>query len=73
MSEEWNAQYNNAGRLWFWGVDVQENPGGTPETRSRLLRMSGFLPHDLRNGRDSSLWLPAGCHTCHRVVSRYTG
>ena len=31
MSEEWKAQYNKAGRLWFWGVDVQENPGGTPE------------------------------------------
>ena len=29
MSEEWKAQYNKAGRLWFWGVDVQENPGGT--------------------------------------------
>ena len=28
MSEEWKAQYIKAGRLWFWGVDVQENPGG---------------------------------------------
>ena len=36
MSEEWKAQYNKAGWLWFWGVDVQENPGGTPEARSRL-------------------------------------
>ena len=36
MSEEWKAQYNKAGRLLFWGVDAQENPGGTPEARSRL-------------------------------------
>ena len=36
MSEEWKAQYIKAGRLWFWGVDVQENPGGTPEARSHL-------------------------------------
>ena len=36
MSEEWKAQYNKAGRLWFWGVDAQENPGGTPEAISRL-------------------------------------
>ena len=47
MSEEWKAQYNNASRLWFLGVDVQENPGGTPEARSRLCVLSGFLPHDL--------------------------
>ena len=26
MSEEWKAQYNKAGGLWFWGVDIQENP-----------------------------------------------
>ena len=36
MSGEWKAQYNKAGRLWFSGVDVQENPGGTPEARSHL-------------------------------------
>ena len=36
MSEEWEAQYNKAGRLWFLGVDVQENPGGAPEARSCL-------------------------------------
>ena len=36
MSEEWKAQYNKAGRLWFWGVDVQENPEGHPESRSHL-------------------------------------
>ena len=27
---------NNAGRLWFLGVDAQENPGVTPEARKRL-------------------------------------
>ena len=59
MSEEWKAQYNKAGRLWFWGVDVQENPGGTPEARSYLCVLSGFLPHDLCHGWDSSHWLPA--------------
>ena len=59
----WKAQYNKAGRLWFWGVDVQENPGGTPEARSRLCVLSGFLPHDLCHGRDSSRWLPAGGDT----------
>ena len=36
MSEEWKAQYNKAGRLQFWGVDAQENPGRTPEARSCL-------------------------------------
>ena len=36
MSEEWKAQYNKAGRLWFLGVDVQENPRGAPEARSHL-------------------------------------
>ena len=25
MSEEWEAQYNKAGRLWFGGVEAQEN------------------------------------------------
>ena len=60
MSEEWKAQYDKAGRLRFWGVDVQENPGGTPEARSRLCVLSSFLPHDLCRGRDSSRWLPAG-------------
>ena len=29
-SEEWKAQYNKAGRLWFWGVDVQEHLQGNP-------------------------------------------
>ena len=44
MSEEWTAQYNKEGRLWFWGVDVQENPGGTPEARSRLcVCLASFL------------------------------
>ena len=61
MSEEWKAQYNKAGRLWFFGVDVQENPGGTPEARSHLCVLSGFLPQDLCHGRDSSRWLPAVC------------
>lgn len=44
----------------FWGVDVQENSGGTPEARSCLCVLSGFLPHDLCHGWDSSRWLPAG-------------
>ena len=52
----WKAQYNKAGRLWFWGVDVQENPGGTPEPRSRLCILSGFLPHGLCHAWDSSRW-----------------
>ena len=44
MSEEWTAQYNKEGRLWFWGVDVQENPGGTPEARSHLcVCLASFL------------------------------
>ena len=44
MSEEWKAEYNKAGRLWFWGIDVQENPGGTPEARSCLcVRQASFL------------------------------
>ena len=44
MSEEWKAQYNKAGRLWFLGVDVQENPGGTPEARSCLcVCLASFL------------------------------
>ena len=44
MSEEWKAHYNKAGRLWFLGVDVQENPGGTPEVRSRLcVCLASFL------------------------------
>ena len=44
MSEEWKAEYNKAGRLWFWGIDVQENPGGTPEARSRLcISQASFL------------------------------
>ena len=58
MSEEWKAQYNKAGRLWFGGVDVQENPGGTPEARSHLCVLLGFLSHDLCHGQDSSRWLP---------------
>ena len=41
------------------GVDVQENSGETPEARSCLCVLSGFLPHDLCHGRDSSRWLPA--------------
>ena len=54
MSEEWKAQYNKAGRLWFWGVDAQENPGGTSEARSRLcvcqasflmIFATGGIPH----------------------------
>ena len=53
---------NKAGRLWFWGVDVQENSGGTPEARSHLCILSGFLPHDHCHGRDSSRWLPASAH-----------
>ena len=24
------AQSNKVGRLWFWGVDAQEYPGGLP-------------------------------------------
>ena len=44
MSEEWKAQYNKAGRLWFWGVDIQENPEGSPEARSRLcVCLASFL------------------------------
>ena len=50
---------NKAGRLWFWGVDVQEKSGGTSEARSRLCILSGFLPHDRCRGQDSSRWLPA--------------
>ena len=37
----WKAQYNKAGRLWFLGVDVQENPGGF----SRLAYQAS--PHDV--------------------------
>ena len=59
MSEEWKAQYNKAGRLWFWGVDVQEHLQGNPWSQITPLRMSGFLPHDLCHGRNSSRWLPA--------------
>ena len=53
MSEEWKAQYNKAGRL-FWGVDAKENPGVTPEARSRLCVCQasflmtftmGWMPH----------------------------
>ena len=53
MSEEWKAQYNKAGRL-FWGVDAKENPGVTPEARSRLCICQapflmtftmGWMPH----------------------------
>ena len=47
-----------SGRLWFLGVDFQENSGGTPEARSRLCVLSGFLPHDLCHGWDSSHWFP---------------
>ena len=36
MSEEWKAQYNKAGKLLYLGVEAQENPEGTPETRIRL-------------------------------------
>ena len=44
MLEEWKAQYSKAGRLWFWGVDVQENPGGSPEARSHLfICLASFL------------------------------
>ena len=59
MSEEWKAQYNKAGQLWFWGLDVQENPGAAPEARSCLCVLSGFLPHDLCHRQDSSHRLPA--------------
>ena len=48
-----------SGQLWFLWVDVQENPGGTPEAGSCLCVLSGFLPHDLCHGRDSSHWLLA--------------
>ena len=58
MSGEWKAQYNKAGRLWFLGVDVQENPGGTLEAGSRLCILSGFLPRDLCHRHDSSHRLP---------------
>ena len=54
MSEEWKAQYNKAGRLWFWGVDAQENPGGTPEARSHLCVCLVSC-----HGQDSSRWLLA--------------
>ena len=65
MSEEWKAQYNKVGRLWFWGVDVQENPGGTPEARSHLcVCLASFLmtfamggiPH--AGSRQRSITLP---------------
>ena len=54
MSEEWKAEYNKAGRLWFWGVDAQENPRGTSEARSCLwvcqtsfliTLVTGGIPH----------------------------
>ena len=55
MSEEWKAQDNEIRlTLVFGGVDVQENPGETPEARSRLCVLSGFLPRDLCHRRDSS-------------------
>ena len=48
MSEEWKAQYNKAGRLWFWGVDAQENPGEPlkPDHAFEYVRLpsSGPLP-----------------------------
>ena len=51
----WKAQYNKAGRLWFWGVDVQENSGGTLKLdhafafclASFLMTIAvGGIPHD---------------------------
>ena len=41
-------------------VDIQENPGGSPEARSRLCVLSGFLPHDLCHGRipHAGSWKP---------------
>ena len=30
VKSEGRAQSNKVGRLWFWGVDAQEYPGGLP-------------------------------------------
>ena len=57
MSEEYSIADSKQTDFGF-GVDAQENPGETPEARSRLYVLSGFLPHDLCNGWDSSCWLP---------------
>ena len=59
MSEEWKAQNNKIRPILVFGVHAQENSGGTPEARSRLCVLSGFLPHDHCHGWDSSHWLPA--------------
>ena len=66
------TQYNKADRLWFWRADVQENSGGTPEARSRLCVLSGFLPHDLCHGWDSSRWLPAATYRCESRTIKKT-
>ena len=46
MSEEYSIANSKQTDFGF-GVDAQENPGETPEARSRLYVLSGFLPHDL--------------------------
>ena len=61
-----------AGRVWFWGVDVQENPGGTPEARSHLCVFQasflmtfalGRIPHagSWQNGALLELWGDPQC------------
>ena len=51
MSEEWKAQYNKAGRLWFVGVDAQENSWGNPEARSCFcIRQNSFLKYFAAGG-----------------------
>ena len=39
-----------ADSYFFWEVDAQEIPGGTPEAWSCPCVLSGFLPHDLVTG-----------------------
>ena len=56
MSEEYSIADSKQTDFGFQ-VDAQENPGGTPEARSLLCVLSGFLPHGLCHGRDSSHWL----------------
>ena len=57
VKSEVRAQSSKVGRLWFWGVDAQEYPGG-------LLRLDpafelwSLLPPDLCHGRSSSRRLP---------------
>ena len=67
MSEEWKAQYNKIRPTLVLGDRCSGKLRGNPWSQIMPLRMSGFLPHDLCHGWDSSCWLPASFYASVRA------